>query len=108
MGAPSALSSTKRVARRVLCPSSFRALIQEGQRNGEHMKFPETSRKGDPSHLSAIDRLACARDEQRRLAGEAHAAQGSSAQDATESHLSEAKADVAAREAWLGWIEGGV
>jgi hypothetical protein len=72
------------------------------------MKFPETSRKGDPSHLGAVARLASAHDEERRLAAEADIAQGSSAEPTAESRLSAATADVAARAAWVGWVEHGV
>ncbi len=72
------------------------------------MNFPEMSRKGDLSHLGAIARLHAARDEECRLAVEARAARGSSAEAAAESRLSAAATDVAAREAWIGWIERGV
>jgi hypothetical protein len=66
------------------------------------------SRNGDPSHVSAIARLALARDDKRRLATEADAAQGSAAEHAAASRLSAGTADVAAREAWVGWVEHGV
>ena len=72
------------------------------------MRFPETSRKADPSHASATARLALARDEERRLAAEADAAQGSAAEHGAASRLSAATADVAARQAWVGWVEHGV
>jgi hypothetical protein len=48
------------------------------------MNFPEISRDGYRSRVIAIARLACARGEHCRFA------------------------DVAAREAWLGWVERGV
>jgi hypothetical protein len=72
------------------------------------MKFPEISRIGDPSHTRAIDRLTAARSEQRRLAAAAHTASGSAEQNEAASRLSGAKAEVAAREAWVGWVEHGV
>ncbi len=72
------------------------------------MKFPEISRKGDPSHVNATARLASARGEEGRLATEADTARGSSAEPAAESRLDAATADVAARAAWVGWIEHGV
>jgi hypothetical protein len=72
------------------------------------MKFPEMSRQGDPSHLSATARLVGARDEHSRLAAEADAVRGTPAEDAAASRVSAAAADVAAREAWVGWIEHGV
>ena len=80
----------------------------EGPRKGEHMRFPEMSRKGDPSHTSAGARLAAARGEERRLAADAHAAKGSSNEHEAASRLSAATAEVAAREAWLSWVERGV
>jgi hypothetical protein len=80
----------------------------EGLRNGEHLRFPELSRRGEPSHRDAISRLAALRSEQRRLAVNAHAARGGSDERAAESRLSSATAEVAAREAWVDWIERGV
>jgi hypothetical protein len=80
----------------------------EGLRNGEHMRFPELSRRGEPSHRGAISRLAAVRSDQRRLAAEAHAAKGGSDEHAAESRLSSATEEVAAREAWVDWIERGV
>ena len=97
---------SRRVARRV---SPFlRALTLEGPRNDEHMKFPEISRTGDPSHASATARLTAARREECRLATTAHAARGSADEAEAASQLSAASAEVAAREAWLGWVEHGV
>jgi hypothetical protein len=72
------------------------------------MKFPEISRKGDPSHASAIARLTAARREERRLAAAAHAARNSADEAAAQSQLSAAAAEVTAREAWVGWVEHGV
>ena len=71
------------------------------------MKFPEISRIGDPSHASAIARLTAARSEERRLAA-AHTASGSAEEHEAESRLSGATVEVAAREAWVGWVEHGV
>ncbi|MGZ6639503.1 MAG: hypothetical protein ACXVII_42570 [Solirubrobacteraceae bacterium] len=72
------------------------------------MRFPEMSRRGEPSHVSALARLASARGEERRLANEADSARGSSAEAAAASRLSAGTAEVAAREAWVGWVEHGV
>ena len=72
------------------------------------MKFPEISRKGDPSYVSAIARLSAARREERRLAVAAHAARDSADEPEAASRLSAATAEVAAREAWVGWVEHGV
>jgi hypothetical protein len=72
------------------------------------MKFPELSRKGDPAHASATDRVAVARGEQRRLAAQANAAIGTSAAHETACLLLQATMELEAREAWVGWIERGV
>lgn len=72
------------------------------------MRFPEISRKGDPSHVSAIARLTAARREERRLAAAADAAKGSADEPEAASRLSGATAEVGAREAWVGWVEHGV
>jgi hypothetical protein len=73
----------------------------------EHMKFPEISRKGDPSHVSAIARLTSARHEERRMTA-AHAAAGGADEPEAASRLGAASAEVAAREAWVRWVEHGV
>ena len=72
------------------------------------MKFPEISRKGDPSHDIAVDRLTAARREEHRLAAAAQAASGSADEHEAASRLSAATAEVGAREAWVGWVEHGV
>jgi hypothetical protein len=72
------------------------------------MRFPEHSRKGDPSHDSAVDRLTAARSEERRLESAADAAKGSAEEHEAESRLDAATTEVAAREAWVGWVEHGV
>lgn len=86
----------------------LRALIPEGPRNGEYMKFPEISRQGDPAHASAVDRLTAAHSEERRLAAISQAATGGAEEREAASRLSAARSEVAAREAWLGWVEHGV
>ncbi|HUO73938.1 MAG TPA: hypothetical protein VMU39_24410 [Solirubrobacteraceae bacterium] len=72
------------------------------------MKFPELSRRGDPAHASATDRVEVARGERRRLAAHANAAVGTSAAHETACLLREATMELKAREAWVGWIERGV
>jgi hypothetical protein len=72
------------------------------------MKFPETSRTGDPVHSSALDRLDAARAEQQVRAAAAQEASGTSSEDATANELGAANAEVSAREAWVGWIERGI
>ena len=72
------------------------------------MKFPEISRKGDPSHVSAVARLTAARSEERRLAAADDAARGSADEPEAASRLRAATAEIRAREAWVGWVEHGV
>jgi hypothetical protein len=72
------------------------------------MKFPELSRRGDPAHATAADRVAVARRDQRRLAAHANAAIGTSAAHESACLLHEATEELEAREAWVGWIERGV
>lgn len=53
------------------------------------MTVPPTVRRRGPEHTSAVRRLAAARDEQHRL------------------DTSVSRAEVAAREQWLHWIDEG-
>jgi hypothetical protein len=71
----------------------------------EQMKFPEISRKGNSSHVSAIARPTSARREERRMAAALNAARGSADEPEAASRLSAASAEVAAREAWVRWVE---
>jgi hypothetical protein len=72
------------------------------------MTFPELPREGGPAHVSARDRVAVARGEQRRLAAHAEAAVGTSAAHETACLWNDATVELEAREAWVGWIERGV
>ena len=109
--------STARIPARAIVDRTHRSLAiallpscvnPEGLRNGEHMRFPELSRRGESSHSDAIARLDAVRGEQRRLADDAHAATGGPDEHAAASRLSSASGEVAAREAWVDWIERGV
>ena len=72
------------------------------------MRFAETPRDGDETHESAVRRLDEARDEQHRLAARFALAEGTSDERGAAQELAAGRAGVAAREAWLVWVERGV
>ena len=63
--------------------------------------------RGGEVHESAVERLRDAQDDQSRLRREAYMARGTSGEDAANTELSDAAERLAAREAWLTWIERG-
>jgi len=63
--------------------------------------------RGDDVHEDAVERLRDAQDDQSRLRREAYMARGTVRQDATNDELSDAGDRLAAREAWLTWVERG-
>ena len=72
------------------------------------MRFPERSRRGDATHASAVERLGKARERQDELTTRAAAAVGTPTEQQTANDLGAARDRVAAREAWLVWVERGV
>ena len=70
------------------------------------MSLTSPERGGDV-HQSALERLRAARDDQARLRRAADMARGTAAEDAAQTEVSEAGDRVAAREAWLTWVERG-
>jgi hypothetical protein len=71
------------------------------------MRFPETTRVGSEGHRDAIRRLDAAKAH-RRWRSELHrAAQGTERERAAASGLAAADERVAAREAWVKWVERG-
>ncbi|MDX6642249.1 MAG: hypothetical protein QOD76_211 [Solirubrobacteraceae bacterium] len=70
------------------------------------MQFPELPRIGDESRASALRRLHDARDDYSQLA-EGYASEGASAEPAAAARLNAHRAEVAACEAWLVWVERG-
>jgi|KBSSwiStaDraftv2_1062776.scaffolds.fasta_scaffold2264392_1 hypothetical protein len=72
------------------------------------MRFPERSRRGDAAHASAVERLGEARERRDELKTSAAAAVGTAAEEQTADDLGAARDRVAAREAWLVWVERGV
>lgn len=71
------------------------------------MRFPESPRAGSEAHKSALRRLDDALVEQRRQTDIHDAAKGSRAEPAAASELAGAGEQVAAREAWVKWVERG-
>jgi hypothetical protein len=61
-------------------------------------------RMGDPG---GIDRFRAAREERDRRAAEYEAASGSPGELSAFAELQAADRELAAREAWLSWVEGG-
>jgi hypothetical protein len=71
------------------------------------MRFPETTRVGSEGHKDAIRRLDAAKEHRRRRTELRRAAHGREHQrDATDG-LAAADEQVAAREAWVKWVERG-
>jgi hypothetical protein len=71
------------------------------------MRFPETTRVGSKGHRDAIRRLEAAKEDQRHRSGVHRAAQGTGHETAAADGLAAADEQVAAREAWLKWVERG-
>lgn len=71
------------------------------------MSFPERSRAGSEAHDSALERLELARSQQQESSRAHDAARETEAQAATAKDLAGANEQVAAREAWVGWVERG-
>ena len=71
------------------------------------MRFTETPREGSEAHRSAVQRLDAAWTEQRHRTRVHDAARDTPSEPAAVSGLAEANEQVAAREAWVKWIERG-
>jgi hypothetical protein len=65
------------------------------------------TRKSGPEHTSAVRRLAAARGAQSRLDALQAPAAGTGAETRALERLSAGRADVAARQEWLHWIDEG-
>jgi hypothetical protein len=74
---------------------------------GRFLTFPDVTREGTAAHKSARDRLDAARDERNRRRATYDAAQGETSQRDALGNLAEANEQLAAREAWVSWIERG-
>jgi hypothetical protein len=71
------------------------------------MRFPETTRVGSEGHKDAIRRLDVAREERRRRGEDRRAAQGTGRERDADRGVAAADERVAAREAWVKWVERG-
>ena len=71
------------------------------------MGFPEMSRNDDAAYADAVRRLDASLKETRRLEARCGDVRGTAAESDAEAALAAGRAQVAAREAWLTWIERG-
>ena len=71
------------------------------------MKFPELSRRGTDAHDSAVQRRDAARSEQRLRREVLATVRGTDDERSATSELAAANQEVAAREAWVSWVERG-
>jgi hypothetical protein len=71
------------------------------------MKFPEVSRQGTEAHASAVRRRDTARSEQRSRREALATVQGTDRERQATSELAAANQELAAREAWVSWVERG-
>ena len=71
------------------------------------MMFPETTPVGSEGHKDAIRRLDAAQKEQRRLSELDRTAHGTKHRRDAADGLAAADDQVAAREAWVKWVERG-
>jgi hypothetical protein len=71
------------------------------------MGFPEMSRDDDAAYADAVRRLDASLKETRRLEARCDDVRGTPAEPEAEAALAAGRAQLAAREAWLSWIERG-
>jgi hypothetical protein len=71
------------------------------------MGFPEMSRDDDAAHADAVRRLDDSVEQRRKLREGCDDVRETPAEAEAEAALAAARAQVAAREAWLAWIERG-
>jgi hypothetical protein len=71
------------------------------------MRFPETTRVGSEGHRDAIRRLDAAKEDRRSRSELHRAAHGTEREPDAASGLAAADERVAAREAWVKWVERG-
>ena len=71
------------------------------------MGFPEMSRDDDSAHADAVRRLDDSMDQHRKLQKDRDVVRGTPAEADAETALAAGRAQVAARDAWLAWIERG-
>jgi hypothetical protein len=71
------------------------------------MRFPETTREGSEGHREALRRLDAAKEDRRRRSELHHDARGTDRVREAADGLAAADEQVAAREAWVKWVERG-
>ncbi|MEA2272361.1 MAG: hypothetical protein QOI98_1069 [Solirubrobacteraceae bacterium] len=71
------------------------------------MRFPETSRAGTGAHRSALSRLDAAETHQRESTEAHDASRKTPRESAAATKLIAANETVAARKAWVSWVERG-
>ena len=71
------------------------------------MRFPETTRQGSQGHQDALKRLDAAKADHRAKSELHHAAKDTAGKRGAADDLGAASEQVAAREAWVNWVERG-
>jgi hypothetical protein len=71
------------------------------------MRFPETTREGTEGHKDAIRRLDAAKEDRRHRSELHQSARGIARVREAADGLAAADEQVAAREAWVKWVERG-
>jgi hypothetical protein len=71
------------------------------------MRFPETTRVGSDGHKEAIRRLDAAKEDRRRRSEHHQTAHGTDHERGAAAGVAAADERVAAREAWVKWVERG-
>jgi hypothetical protein len=71
------------------------------------MRFPETTRVGSDGHKDAIKRLDAAKEYRRRRSEHHRAVHGTEHEGHAADRVAAADEQVAAREAWVKWVERG-
>jgi hypothetical protein len=71
------------------------------------MRFPETPRTGTEGHRDAVRRLEEAKADQHQTSERHDAATGTIDERAAADDLAASRERLAAREAWVNWVERG-
>ena len=71
------------------------------------MRFPETTRDGSEGHQDALRRLDAAHADRHHKRELQHAARGTADERDAAVALAAADERLAAREAWVSWVERG-
>jgi len=79
----------------------------EPEARGQSVRFPETTRIGSQGHKDAIRRLDAAKEHRQHRIESHRAAQGTQQEADAANGLAAAEEQVAAREAWVKWVERG-